>query len=178
MRLKLPMILLITLLVPAGLAFGQASKVGVVDFERAVVESAEGKAAQAKFNARLEERQKELEKKQREIEDLQKRLQTQEKVLSDAVKANLQKDIARGQTELTRLDEDVQKELETLRNELLQPIAQRANAVLNAFANEQNYTVIVDSSRRSRRVKNDKPRRLTSIASVDSSKDSPCASTP
>src|SRR5262249_39292188 len=41
---------------------------------------------------------------------------------------------------------DSQKELQTLRDELLRPIAERASAILNAMATEQGYVLIVDIS--------------------------------
>ena len=145
-RSKKPLMLLIALLVPAGFVWSQSAKVAIVDFERAVVECGEGKQAQARFNARLEERQKEAEKRTKELEAIRNRLQTQDKVLSDAVKAGLQRDLDRGQVDLQRLNEDAQKELETLRNELLQPIAQRASALMTALANEQQFTLVIDTS--------------------------------
>jgi outer membrane protein len=143
-RLKLPILLVSALLVPSYL-FGQA-RVAVVDFERAVVESVEGKKASAQFNAKVEAAQKDIEKRQKELEDAANKLRTQERVLSDAVKATMQKDIERRQTELTRAQEDAQKELNTLRDELLRPIADIASQILNAVAAEQGYTLVVDVS--------------------------------
>jgi outer membrane protein len=143
-RISVPLVLLIALSVPAAV-LGQ-SKIAVVDFERAVVECAEGQVSQQKFNARFEEKQKEIEKRRKELEAIQIRLQTQDKVLSDTVKLGLQRDLERGQVEFTRISEDAQKELEALRNDLLQPIAQKASAVLNSFAVEQGYSLVVDTS--------------------------------
>ena len=151
-RSKLPILLVLSLLLSAAVLQAQLSKVVVVDFERAVVGSAEGKQAQAKFNAKLEEKQKEVEKLQKDLEDTQKRLQAGDKVLSDTVKAGLQRDLERGQTELTRIQEDAQKELDTLRQDLLRPVAERAGAALNALAAEQSYTAVVDVSNQANNV--------------------------
>jgi len=117
-----------------------------VDFEKAVVESVEGKKSSEKFNTTLQSKQADAEKRQKELEDAQKKLQTQERTLSETAKANLQKDIDRRTTELQRFNEDAQKELQSLRDELLRPIAERASAILNALAAEQGYTLIVDVS--------------------------------
>jgi Skp family chaperone for outer membrane proteins len=145
-RFNVSIMLLLALLISASPALAQVAKIGIVDFERAVVESAEGKQSQAKWDAKLVEKQKEVEKRRKELEGIQTKLQTQEKVLSDAVKSGLQRDLERGQTELTRISEDAQKELETLRNDLLQPIAQRASAVFNAMAAEMGFTLVIDVS--------------------------------
>src|SRR5919204_400778 len=145
-RLKLVFLVIITLVVSALPVRGQLSKIAVVDFEKAVVESTEGKKSSDKFNSTLQAKQGEAEKRQKEIEDAQRKLQTQERTLSDTAKANLQKDIERRTTELQRYNEDAQKELQSLRDELLRPIAERASAILNAMAVEQGYTLIVDIS--------------------------------
>ena len=145
-RLKWLVLSLPAFLISASLVYGQVSKVAVVDFERAVVQTAEGKKASDKFNASLQSKQADAEKRQKELEDAQKKLQTQERTLSDTAKVNLQKEIERRTTELQRFNEDTQKELQSLRDGLLRPIAERASAILNAMASEQGYTLIVDVS--------------------------------
>src|SRR5213594_3360201 len=135
-----------SLVIWAPLSHAQVSKVAIVDFEKAIVDSVEGKKSSEKFNSMLQSRQAEGEKRQKELEDAQKKLQTQERTLSETAKANLQKDIDRRTTELQRFNEDAQKELQSLRDELLRPIAERASAILNALAAEQGYTLIVDVS--------------------------------
>src|SRR5947207_6950825 len=110
-RLKLSLLSVLMLLATAPLLRAQLSKVAVVDFERAVVESAEGKKSSDKFNSTLQARQTEIEKRQKELEDQQKKLQTGVRTLTDAAKAEIQKDIDRRTTELTRLNEDAQRDL-------------------------------------------------------------------
>ena len=122
------------------------SKVAAVDFERAVVQCAEGKKASDKFNAAVQAKQTELAQRQKDIDDSTKKLQNGARTLSDAAKADLQKDIDKKTTELQRLNEDAQKELGTMRDELLRPIAQRATALLNAMAEQQGYTMVIDVS--------------------------------
>src|SRR5213593_4420134 len=145
-HLKWPLLLTVILLFPLIPVRSQTSRVAVVDFEKAVVESAEGKKSSERFNATLQSKQAEAEKRQKELEDAQKKLQTQGPALSETAKANLQKDIDRHTTELQRFNEDAQKELQSVRDELLRPIAERASAILNALAAEQGYTLIVDIS--------------------------------
>ena len=137
---------LLTGLVCPTLVQAQLSKIVTVDFEKAVVESAEGKKASEKFNSTLQARQADLEKRQKDIDDSTKKLQTGARTLSDAAKAEIQKDIDRKNRELQRLNEDAQKELQTLRDELLRPIAEKATAVMNALAAERTYTMVVDIS--------------------------------
>ncbi len=124
----------------------QTSKVAVVDFERAVVQCAEGKKASEKFNATVQARQADVVQRQKDLDDATKKLQNGARTLSDSAKADLQKDIDKKTTDLQRVNEDAQKELETMRDELLRPIAQKATALLNAMAEQQGYTLVVDIS--------------------------------
>jgi len=124
----------------------QLSTVVVVNFERAVVESKAGKKSSEKFNATLQAKQTEVEKKQKDLEDQQKKLQNGARTLSDSAKADIQRDIDRRTTDLKRINEDAQKDLQGLRDELIRPIAERATAILEALAAEQHYTLVVDVS--------------------------------
>src|SRR5262249_1391311 len=76
----------------------------------------------------------------------QNQLKTQDRVLSAAAKAELQRDIDHRTTEFQRLNEDAQKELESLREELLAPIIGIARQALNALASDKGYTVVIDIS--------------------------------
>jgi outer membrane protein len=137
---------IITTITAAPAILRAQSKVAAVDFERAVVQCAEGKKASDKFNAAVQAKQAELAQRQKDIDDATKKLQNGARTLSDVAKADLQKDIDKKTTELQRLNEDAQKELEMMRDELLRPIAQRATALLNAMAEQQGYTMVVDVS--------------------------------
>ena len=143
---KTTIVAILALLVAAPSLRAQNSKVVVVDFERAVVESAEGKKSSDKFTASLQAKQGDVEKKQKDLEDQQKKLQNGARTLNDTAKADLQRDIDRRTTDLQRINEDAQKELQTLRDQLLRPIAERATAILNAMSDEQGYTLVIDTS--------------------------------
>jgi len=146
-QIRLPLLLLtLNLWLAPTLLAAQEVKIGVADLERAIVESVEGKKAYTTFTAKLEALRKNIETKQKQLEDAQTRLKTQERLLGEGPKAELTKDIDRRQVELTRLQEDAQKELDTMRSDLMRPIAQVAERVLDAFAKEQGYTLIIDSS--------------------------------
>src|SRR5437879_2528958 len=105
-RLKWLLLVIISFLILPVLVPGQVSKIAVVDFERALVASAEGKKSSEKFTTTLQSKQAEAEKRQKDLEDAQKKLQTQERTLSESAKANLQKDIDRRTTDLQRFNED------------------------------------------------------------------------
>jgi Skp family chaperone for outer membrane proteins len=123
-----------------------ASRVAVVDFQRAVTENAEGKKAQEAYVAEITKRQGEFDKKQKFIDEAQTKLRTQEKLLADAVKADLAKQIDQTTTELNRMNEDAQKDLPDLQQRLFRPIAERTQKVLSAYASETGFGVVFDVS--------------------------------
>ena len=131
-------------LLPASLQAQE--KIGVVDMQRAIVQSVEGKKAEVNFTSKLEQFRKDIEGRQKHIEDQQNKLKTQDKMLSDQVKADITKDVTKSQTELDRIQQDDQKELDSLRDELMRPIASVAQAVLQAYAQEHGFTLIIDTS--------------------------------
>jgi len=118
----------------------------VVDFERAVTGTAEGKKAAEQFNGEIQKRQTAMQAKNKEGQDLQTKLQTQDKVLSDSQKAEYTKRIETLQTELTRDNEDAQRELGDIQQKLFSPIAERVKQAIDSYAAENGYGLVLDSS--------------------------------
>src|ERR1041384_1080642 len=123
-----------------------AGKVAVVDFQKAVLENAEGKKAQEKLMAEVSKRQKDFEAKQKSLQDAQNKLQTQNNALSDTAKADLSRQIEKLNTDLQRMNDDAQKDIGDLQQQLLRPIADRAQKVLQAYSAENGLSVVFDVS--------------------------------
>ena len=142
---------LLILLLP-GMLLAQApaanapAKVAVVDFNRVVVESTNGKKAAAEFTAEMTKLRSGLEATQKSIAENEEKLRTQQNVLSDAAKADLARKIEVSNTQLTRDTEDAEKTAAEKQNVLFGPIAQLAKTVLDAYAAESGYSVVFDSS--------------------------------
>ena len=129
---------------PAAAAAG-TYKVAVIDFQAALAGNVEGRKAQEKLGTEVNKRQADMEKIQKSMEDAQSKLRTQDRALSDAAKAELSRDIDRMNTELQRKNDDAQKELQDLQQQLLRPIAERLQKVLQAYASEMGYAVVLDA---------------------------------
>ena len=152
---KVSLVVLMGLLLPAALLAqappAAASKeipgrVAVLDMQKAVTENAEGKKAQEKFMAELNRRQKEFEDKQKTLSESQNKLQTQANVLSDTVKADLAKQIDKLNTDLQRMNDDAQKDLGDLQQQLFRPIMEQTQKVVQAYSAENGYAVVFDLS--------------------------------
>src|SRR5262245_47064262 len=184
---RLSLLIVIGLLLPAAL-FAQApaagtpgaGRVAVVDFQRAVTENSEGKKAQEKFMAELNRRQKDFEDKQKTMTDAQTKLQNGDKALSDPAKADLAKQIDKLNTELQRMNDDAQKDLGDLQQQLFRPIAERTQEVLKSYSNENGFAVVFDVSQGNSIIFADPVADITTeiIRRVDSAPARPAAATP
>ena len=130
----------------AAAASAGAGRVAVVDFQKAVVENAEGKKAQERFMAEVNKRQKDFEGKQKSLTDAQTKLQNQAQVLTDTVKADLSRQIDKLNTELQRMNDDAQKELGDFQQQLFRPIMEQTQKVLQAYSVENGFAVVFDVS--------------------------------
>jgi outer membrane protein len=138
MRFLIPGLLL--MLAPA---FGQ-TKVGVVNFQRALLETAEIKKASAELEAKYKPRQAELEKIRKEIEDLQQKLQSLAGKLTPQAESEMNFQLQRKQRDYQRLSEDLQSDVDEERNEILTRAGQRMREIINKLAEEKGLDVIID----------------------------------
>jgi outer membrane protein len=117
-------------------------KVGVVNFQKAVLGTADMKKASADLEAKYKPKQDQLEKLQRELADIQTKLQDPKTPAQTA--ADLQIDGTRKQREAQRISEDVQAEVEKDRQEILQRGAQRMTDVVKKLAEDKGLDLVVD----------------------------------
>jgi outer membrane protein len=151
--MKLASLVVLISLAASGAAFAQApaaappgpSRIAVIDFNRAVVETTEGKKAAELIKGEMSKREADFTKAQGELEALQKQLQTGDK-LSDTAKAELGRKIESKNTDLTRINEDAQKDMSSLQEKHFGPIAQLVSKELNTYATEQGYAAVFDVS--------------------------------
>jgi outer membrane protein len=122
-----------------------STKVAVIDFQAALAGNSMGKKAQEDLGKAVSERQADMEKTQKSLDDAQNKLRTQDKALSETAKADLGREIDRLNTDLQRKNDDAQKELQDMQQRLLRPIAERLQTVLQAYASEMGYAVVLDA---------------------------------
>jgi outer membrane protein len=134
----------------AGLASSSVAsaqtKVGVINFQKAILESAEIKKANTDLQNRYAPRQKALEQVQRELNDIQTQLQSSQGRLSAAGEAELQARGQRKQRESQRLTEDLQADVDRERNEILTRAGQRMTEIVKKIAEEKGLDVVVDTT--------------------------------
>jgi len=128
-------------LAPAALA----QKVGVINTQRAILETADIKKASAELQTKYKPRQDQLDKLQREIADLQTQLESSAGKLSAAGQADLEAQGQRKQREAQRISEDLQADVDRERNDVLQRAQTRMTEVLKKLSEEKGLDIVVDT---------------------------------
>jgi outer membrane protein len=121
------------------------SKVGIINLQKALLDTAEMKKAQAEMEARYKPRQDAIDKLQKEIADLQRNLQANAGKLQPAAEQEMLTRGQRAQVELKRQTEDLQADVDRDRNDILQRGGQRIQEVIKKVAEAQTLDVVVDS---------------------------------
>jgi outer membrane protein len=122
------------------------AKVAVIAFQAAVGQTNEFQRNFADLQKKYEPRRAQLKTMADEIESLEKQLQAQGDKLSDAERAGKTKTLDEKKKQAQRFAEDAQNDLTGEMNEVYNTIAQKVFDVLNTYAQQQGYTLVVDGS--------------------------------
>ncbi len=138
---------LVVLLAAGFLAHAQtAGKVAVINIQGAIISTKDGQKAASELDAKTQPKKKELEQKQNEINTLQDQFNKGQNTLSEATKNDLYKNIEQKKKSLQRDVEDAQAELEQDQQKILQQLGQKMMAVIERYAKDNAYTLVVDVS--------------------------------
>jgi len=128
--------------------FGQIaaaqSKVGVINLQKAVIESAEIKAASAAMEARYKPRVAKIEQLNKEIAAISDNLQKNSGKLTPQAEASMTADGTRKQREAQRLQEDLQSDLDRERNEILGKSTSKMQEVVKQVADAKGLDLVID----------------------------------
>lgn len=143
---RLAMTLLTAGLATVSSAQTQATKVGVIQIQSAIVSTKDGQKAAADLETRLGPKRKELEKKQAEIKDLQDKLQRGGNAMAETAKQDLMRTIDQRTKSFNRDMEDAQAEFDQEQRKLLDDLGQKMMQVIDKYAVANGYSVILDVS--------------------------------
>jgi outer membrane protein len=123
-----------------------AGGVAVVDFQRAVTETREGKQAQAKLDGIYEVKRKEIERMR---DDLQKAIQSyqgQKAILSPDHKASTEQKLMIQQERFQTTYTQYQSEMQQTYMEMLQGLDKKMRAMTQTIAKDKGYDLVVDKA--------------------------------
>ncbi|HVT94145.1 MAG TPA: OmpH family outer membrane protein [Bryobacteraceae bacterium] len=122
------------------------TKVGIINIQGAISSTRDGKKAGADLDTKFAPRRKEVEDAQNEIKNLRDQLQKGENTMSESSKQQIARDIDTKTKRLNRTMEDAQAELQQDEQKALQTIYQRMQVVLDKYAKDHGYSLILDVS--------------------------------
>ncbi|HTW63135.1 MAG TPA: OmpH family outer membrane protein [Bryobacteraceae bacterium] len=125
-------------------AQAQQGKFAIINIQGAIISTKEGQKAAAELNAKTQPKKRELEQKQNEINSLQDQLNKGQNTLSESAKNDLYRNIEEKKKNLQRDVEDAQADLEAEQQKLLQQLGQKILAVIERYARDNGYTMVVD----------------------------------
>jgi outer membrane protein len=120
------------------------AKIAIIAFQPAVAQTNEGQRAFADLQKKYQPKQTQLKALNDEIDKLTKDLQAQGDKLSDAERAARAKTIDDKKKQLERSAEDAQNDFQNEMNELYGSLAQKVFDVLNDYAKQHGYTLVLD----------------------------------
>jgi outer membrane protein len=120
------------------------SKVAVISLQKALFETAEIKKADAEMQATLLPRQQQAEKLNSDLQKITAQLQN-DSSLTQQAGFELQAEGKRKQTELTRMQEDLQNDAQSMRQNVLTKATDRMQAVVKKLAEEKGLDLVVDT---------------------------------
>ena len=119
-------------------------KITVINLQRAVLESAEIKKADADMQARYKPRSAAIEQLQKDIAGIAQQLQTNAGKFTPQAEADLTAQGQKKQRDAQRLRDDLQADVDRDRNEILQKAALKMSEVVKKLAEAKGLDVVVD----------------------------------
>jgi outer membrane protein len=122
----------------------EATKVGIFDMQRIIVESKSGKEARTKFESELAERRDILMGKEDQLRRSQQELL--ESDLDSAEKREKERELAQDAKELRRLKTDLEEEMRNMDQELTIKLLKDVVKIVRDIGEKENYNLILQKS--------------------------------
>jgi len=151
-----PRVLILTLALTLGASAAHAQapaaspaggeKVGIVSIQDAIANTNEGKKELDALQQRFSPRQSALQSQNEELDNMKKQLQAQGDKLSEEERNNRLRNATEKQKTLQRNYEDFQNEVQQAEQEILNRLGKKMLDVLEKYAKDNGYAVVMDVS--------------------------------
>lgn len=130
----------------SNVARAQGSKIGFVNTERILRDSAPAKAAQTKIEAEFKKREEEIQRLGNNLRTAAQKFEKDAPVLSESDRNKRQRELANIDADLQRKRRELQEDFNRRRNEEFATIIERANAAIKRIAEKDNYDMILQDA--------------------------------
>ncbi len=122
------------------------TKVGIIHIQNAIISTKDGQKAAKDLQDKFAPTRARLEKKQADVESDRSKLSQGSNAMSAEQKEKLMRDIDQKTKALNRDTEDAQAELDQEQGKLMQELGQRIMAVIDKYAQDKGFSLILDVS--------------------------------
>lgn len=130
----------------SGLASAGDFKVGVVDTERILHDSAPAMKAAQKIEKDFSGRDQEIKKLMKQAKELQDSLEKNPGTLGEAERRNKERELNALNVNLQRMQREFREDLNLRKNEELAVVLERANKAIQAIAEAEKYDLILQEA--------------------------------
>lgn len=123
-----------------------STKIAIINMRAAILGTKEGQKASQELMAKVDPKRKEFAARQNEIAQLEQQLQKAETVMSDDKKEELARSIDEKKKRLQRDTQDAEEELQGEQQKMLQGLAQRMSAIVDKYAKDNGYALVIETS--------------------------------
>lgn len=124
----------------------EAGRIGVVDMQAVITQSARGQRARAQLQSETEAKQKDMSAREEEARKLQADLERQKAVLSPAALREKEEGIQRRIRDIRRMAEDGNRDLQKRESELVGEIQRDIVQVIAEYGKERGYAIVLERS--------------------------------
>lgn len=122
-----------------------STKIAVVNMQAAILGTKDGQKASQQLMAKVDPKRKEFATRQNEIAQLEQQFEKAETVMSDDKKEELARSIDEKKKRLQRDTQDAEEELQGEQQQMLQGLAQRMSAIINKYAKDKGFALIIET---------------------------------
>lgn len=127
-------------------SLAQDLKIGYVNSERVLRESAAAKAAQTKLEAEFSKREKELADTAKNLKANSDKLEKDAPTLPESERSRRQRELVEQDRDFQRRRREFQEDLNQRKNEELSAVVERANKVIRSIFETEKYDLIVQEA--------------------------------
>jgi outer membrane protein len=135
--------MLLTAAAPAG---AQEFKIGYVNSERLVRDSAPARAATQKLEAEFAKRDRELQEMAQRLKTQAERFEKEAPVMAEADRVKRQRELSETDRELQRRQREFREDLNQRRNEELHVLLERAQRLVRQIAEQEKFDLILQDA--------------------------------
>ena len=124
----------------------QGTKIGFVNTERILRDSAPAKVAQTKIENEFKKRAEELEKQVNNLRSMAQKLEKDAPVLSESERNKRQRELANIDADLQRKRREIQEDSRRRRNDEFATIIEKANAAIKKIAEQESFDIVIQDA--------------------------------